>query len=343
MHWLLSAPFIENPAVNTWLQPFVPGSRHTFQPVSASYQHDRSRRQTNATQWLDYYSHGAATWSASKQPPRDTGIITVFPQLPLIIGLHKRLSRRTTPLLAWTFNLGSTYGGAKKTLARFALHSVDCFIVHSRREIASYSEWLDLPPDRFRFVPLQRPVESINFAEDKARPFVLSMGSARRDYRLFFEVMANLAYPTVVVAGAQALEGLRIPGNVTVHHNLNITQCHELAQKARINVVPIDNATTASGQVTLIESMMYARPTIATQSIGTEDYVEDGKTALLVPAGDHDSMKLAIQSLWEDEQRRNDLGLAGRKYVEDYLSDAAAGRELALVLDELEDRYQHVR
>lgn len=343
MHWLISTPFIKDPAVNTWLQPFVPGSRHTFQTILATYAHDRSRRETNISQWKDYYSHGAATWSASRQHPNDTGIITVFPQLALTVGLHKRLARRTTPLLAWTFNLGSTYGGTKMLLARFALKSVDCFIVHSRREITSYSEWLDIPPDRFRFVPLQRPVQPIIFAEDEVNPFVLSMGSARRDYRLFFEVMADLAYPTVVVAGPQAIEGLRIPPNVTVHHNLNIAQCHELAQKARINVVPIDNATTASGQVTLIESMMYARPTIATQSIGTADYVDDGKTALLVPAGDHDSMKLSIQSLWEDKQRRSDIGLAGRKYVEDYLSDAAAGRVLAQVLDELEDRYQHVR
>lgn len=342
MHWLLSSPFIEKPAVDSWLQPFVPGNKHTFQPVPALYRHDRSRRQTNATQWLDYFSHNTATWSANRQLSINTGIITFFPQLALAVGLQKRLTRRTTPLLAWTFNLGSLYGGAKKNLARFALHSVDRFIVHSRREIDSYSEWLDFPSDRFCFVPFQRPVEPIVFAEDNDCPFVLSMGSARRDYRLFFEVMTDLAYPTVVIAGAQALEGLRIPSNVTVHHNLNIDQCHEFAQKARINVVPIDNSTTASGQVTLIESMMYARPTVATLSIGTEDYAEDGKTALLVTAGDYDSMKFAIQSLWEDKLRRNNLGVAARKYVEDYLSDAAAGRKLALILDELEADYQYL-
>jgi glycosyltransferase involved in cell wall biosynthesis len=341
MHWYLSAPFIEKPDVDTWLQPFVPGTRHTFQPVPAPYRHDRSRRQTNAAQWLDYFSHGTATWSASRQHSNDAGIITIFPQLALTIGLHKRLTRRTTPLLAWTFNLGGLYGGTKKTLARFALKNVDRFIVHSRREIESYSEWLDISPDRFRFVPLQRPVMPIVFSEDDASPFVLSMGSARRDYRLFFEVMADLAYPTIVVAGAQALEGLRIPGNVKVYHNLDITQCHELAQKARINVVPIDNSTTASGQVTLVESMMYARPTVATQSIGTEDYAEDGKTALLVKAGDFDAMKNGIGSLWSDKLLRNNLGLAARKHVEAHLSDEAAGRTLGLVLDELENDYKN--
>lgn len=340
MRWLLSAPFIERPAIDTWLEPFVPGTRHTFQPEPARYRHDRSRRQTSTAEWRDYFSHGAATWSANKQFSDATGIITIFPQLALTVGLHKKLSRRKTPLLAWTFNLGSLYGGAKKKLARFALCGVDRFIVHSRHEIKAYSEWLDFPPDRFRFVPLQRPVEPIVFAEEQDAPFVLSMGSARRDYRLFFEVMADLAYPTVVVAGAQALDGLRIPANVTVRHNLHITQCRELAQKARINVVPIDNSITASGQVTLIESMMYARPTIATLSIGTEDYVENGKTALLVPAGDRDAMKDAIGSLWEDERRRNSLGSAARSYVEENLSDEAAGRRLALILDEMEESYR---
>ena len=337
MHWFLSAPFIEKPDVDTWLQPFVPGTRHTFQPVPAPYRHDRSRRQTNAAQWLDYFSHGAATWSASGKSPKDAGIITIFPQLALTVGLHKRLTRRTTPLLAWTFNLGGLYGGTRKTLARFALNSVDLFIVHSRREIESYSEWLDFPPDRFRFVPLQRPVRPIGFCEDEANPFVLSMGSARRDYRLFFEVMADLGYPTVVVAGEQAIVGLRIPANVKVLHNLSIAQCHELAQKARINVVPIDNSTTASGQVTLVESMMYARPTVATLSIGTEDYAEDGKTAMLVKAGDYDAMRNGIEALWGNKLLREKLGGAARRHVEAHLSDEAAGRTLGLVLDELEN------
>ena len=340
MHWLLSSPFIERPEADTWLQPFVPGTKHTFQSVPAIYRHDRSRRQTNAAQWLDYFSHGADIWSARKKLPIDTGVITVFPQLALTVGLHKRFTHRKTPLLAWTFNLGSLYGGAKKTVARFALESVDRFVVHSKREIDSYSEWLDFSPEKFCFVPFQRPVEPVVFTEDESDPFVLSMGSARRDYRLFLEVMGDLTYPTVIVAGAQALEGLRIPGNVTVHHNLNITQCHELAQKARINVVPIDNSATASGQVTLIESMMYARPTVATFSIGTEDYAKNGETALLVTAGDYDAMKFAIQSLWEDKLQRNNIGMAARKYVEENLSDAAAGRKLALILDELEANYQ---
>lgn len=340
MRWIVAAPFIKQ-ATDTWLAPFVRDSRHSFDVVPAKYDHDRSRQSTNASQWIEYLAHGRAAWAAAGNAPSDTGVITLFPQLAVTVGLHKSLSRKRLPVLAWTFNLGGIYcGGAKKTLARFALHKVDQFLVHSRREIESYSEWLDLPPEKFRFIPLQRPVMPILHAEDEDQPFVLSMGSAHRDYRLFFEVMADLAYPTIVVAGPSALAGLKIPSNVKILHKLNITQCHELAQKARINVVPIDNSSTASGQVTLLDSMMFARPTVATLSIGTEDYVDDGSTALLVKAGDRTAMKSAIQSLWDDKPQRESLGQAARKYVATSLSDEAAGRALKSVLDEIQRSYK---
>ncbi|RTL52735.1 MAG: glycosyltransferase [Rhodocyclaceae bacterium] len=338
MHWILSTPSSAGPDAS-WLEPFVPGTRHSFQRVPGVYHHDRSRKQTNTEQWRDYFTHGRNTWAARKASLGRTGIITLFPQLPVTVGLHKRLSRRHTPLLAWTFNLGSLYGGHKRRLARFALAGVDRFIVHSRREIQSYSEWLDLPPERFRFVPLQRPVQAIEHPEDDRRPFVLAMGSAHRDYRLFLGVMGDLGYPTIVVAGAHALAGLSIPSNVEVRHRLSIAECNRLTQQARINVVPVDNPATASGQVTLIDAMMYGRPTVATHSIGTEDYAQDGITADLVAHGNPRAMKEAIRTLWEDAPRRATLGAAARHYVETCLSDDAAGRTLASVLDELEDQW----
>ncbi len=339
MHWILAAPFLKQQTAN-WLQPFVPGVTHSFDVVPARYDHDRSRGSTNALQWLDYFSHGSAAWSAQRNSPDATGIITLFPQLAVTVGLRKWQSRKRSPLLAWTFNVGTLYRGGKKQIAKIGLRHVDRFIVHSRHEIESYSEWLNLPPKRFRFVPLQEPTREIEFAEEHNEPFVLSIGSAHRDYKLFFEVMRDLSYPTVVVAGRHAMEGLEVPSNVILHHDLTIQQCYALVQKARINVIPIDNRFTASGQVTFINSMMYGRPTVATSCIGTEDYAEQGKTALLVTAGNPDSMRAAVKSLWEDKERRESLGIAARKYVKQHLSDDAAGQNLGHILTELENDYK---
>ncbi|MCP3670237.1 MAG: glycosyltransferase family 4 protein [Gammaproteobacteria bacterium] len=292
------------------------------------------------SQWVDYAAHANKAWSASKKSANNTGVITVFPQLALMAGLRKRFAPGNTPLLSWTFNLGGLYGNPKKSVAKFALRSVDHFVVHSRQEINSYSNWLGIDSNRFEFVALQKPMAPIKFSEDMGRPFVLSMGSARRDYRLFFEVMADLGYPTIVVAGAHAVEGLHKPNNVTLLQDIDISQCLELVQKARVNVVPIDNPVSASGQVTLLDAMMYARPTVATHTMGTEDYVADGETGLLVNPCDPVSMKNAIRDLWNDQNKRQHVGQQAREYVKCNLSDEVAGQKLGEMLDMLEDRYK---
>lgn len=338
MHWIVTAPFMAGPG-DTWLDRFVPGARHSFATVHAPYAHDRSRRNTGAGEWRDYFGHAAEAWAARRQAGAATGIVTVFPQLALAVGMRQRLSPRRTPVLAWTFNVGRLPGGPKRRLAQLAMARVDRFVVHSRHEITAYSDWLDLPPERFRYVPLQRPLRPIEFAEEEREPFLLAMGSARRDYRLLFDVVESLGLRTIVVAGAQALAGLRVPANVEVRSGLDIAECHALAQRARINVVPVDNPNTASGQVTLVDSMLFARPTVATRSVGTEDYDNDGRTALLVPAGDRQTMRETIAGLWDDPARRAAIGAAARRFVAEKLSDQATANTLGAILDEVADSH----
>ena len=332
-HWFVAAPFIRS-AANRWLAPFVPddGAHLEFHSIPAHYDHDRSRKVTGAAAWGNYLAHGNSVWRAAAQHSGPKGIVTCFPQLPLMIGLRKRASFSSVPIVAWTFNLGTLYGGAKRRVARFSLSAVDRFIVHSTAEIAACSEWLDLPSSRFEFVPLQRAMEAICFDEDVERPFVLSMGSAQRDYRLLFAVMGELGYPTVVVAAPHAVAGLKVPPNVSVRSGLSGAACHELVQRARVSVVPVGNQLTASGQVTLLDAMMFARPVVVTSGPASIDYATDGHDALLVAHGDHAALKSAVQRLWEDAPMRNAIGSAARRTARDRFSDEAIGRELGRVL-----------
>jgi glycosyltransferase involved in cell wall biosynthesis len=336
-HWYLAAPFIRCES-NRWLSGFVPNddAHFVFRSIPARYQHDRSRKITGLRAWADYFSHAHAVWRAAADDAQPRGIVTCFPQLPLAIGLRKRAARSTLPLVAWTFNLGVLYGGAKRRAAMFGLSAVDRFIVHSRAEIAACSEWLELPATRFEFVPLQRATEPIDFAEDASAPFVLSMGSAHRDYRLLFSVMAELGHPTVVVAAPHAVQGLAIPPNVSVRSGLTGAACDELVQRARVSVVPVANQRTASGQVTLLDAMMYARPVVVTAGPASVDYATHGHDALLVGHGDHAQMKEAIARLWDDAPLRAALGGAARHTAIERFSDQAIGRSLGRVLRDVE-------
>lgn len=75
------------------------------------------------------------------------------------------------------------------------------------------------------------------------------------------------------------------------------------------------------------------RPVIATRSVGTEDYVEDGETGILVPPADPDALASAMGRLWLDRDLARQLADAGSRYAEANLSDQEAARSLVRILD----------
>ncbi len=333
MLWVTAAPFIRT-ADPDWIPRHVADAAHRFAYVAADYAHDRSRRSTSARQWADYVRHAWRAWAAAaRHDARRVGHITAFPQLPVALGLIKRLLRSDRPIVAWMFNMGRTYGGLKGALARFGLRGVDCFVVHSRTEIATYSRWLRLPPERFVFVPLSIRTAAGSHAEDLQQPFVFAMGTAHRDYALLFEVVRRLGHRTVVVAGEHAVQGLARPPNVTVLHGLPLAECHRLSQQARVNVVPVADGDTAAGQVTLLETMMYGKAVVATRCTGTVDYVQDGTTALLVPPRDAQAMADAIETLWHDAAARRRIGDAACAYIRASVSFQGVATAMQTILN----------
>jgi glycosyltransferase involved in cell wall biosynthesis len=106
-------------------------------------------------------------------------------------------------------------------------------------------------------------------------------------------------------------------------------------QRARINVVPVANQTTASGQVTMLDAMMFGRAVIITSCPASVDYVTDGVDAMLVRHGDQADLKAAIERLWSDQGLRESIGVAARRTALETFSEAVVGRIMANVLQEV--------
>ncbi|MDX2229649.1 MAG: glycosyltransferase [Leptolyngbyaceae cyanobacterium bins.349] len=340
MHWTIAAPFLAGENPGEWLEPFVPGDRHQFsivpRPKPLANWHNQTSSVTPYQEWLTYWEHGKAAFDTTQG-----GVITVFPQLASVLGVCQQTSRRRVPVVAWLFNVGTCVAGARQWLAKASLGKVDCFVVHTRREIKMYSEWLGLPADRFEFVPYQAPAHPVVYAENTAQPFMAAIGSAHRDFPTLFEAVEALKIPTVLASGPRALKGLSLPANVQAPMGIGKAECLQLAQEARINVVPMitNDRITAAGQVTIVEAMHMGRALIATRCNGAEDYIINGETGLLVEPNSAKSLKDAIELLWNDADLRNRLGRAAQQYAHENFSDQAAGRSLGRILDRLADRH----
>jgi glycosyltransferase involved in cell wall biosynthesis len=331
MNWSVIAPFLvsnESP----WLFPFIHTDRHRIQTVPFATEfkswHDKKRGRTGLSEWLSYYRYATRAMEA-----KPDGIITIFPQLAVGVGLRKRLSHAKLPIIAWSLNLGELYAGHKRSLARFALQSIDRYVVHSRRECDNYSSHFELPRERFEFVPLQHGYIEPSHPEDEDRPFILSMGSAKRDYHTLVEAVRPLSIRTLIVASPRSVEGLSVPDCVEVRSGLSSEECLVLAQRARLIIVPIDNDETASGQVTVVSAMWLRRPVVASRCIGTEDYIDSGVDGCLVPPRDPEELRRSIAMLWEDHELRRRMGRAARERAVAQYSDETAGAALEAILN----------
>ncbi|MEM1340743.1 MAG: glycosyltransferase [Pseudomonadota bacterium] len=324
------APFFDrlNVEQSVWIDNYVTAEGYDFHHVPRETPmpkwHDRKSKLTDPKEWLRYLGQARAAFGLKPDV-----IVTVFPQPAASAGLLRRFSPKTQ-VLAWMFNVGTCHGGLRQVAAKAALRHIDRFVVHTRREIKIYAEWLNLPEEKFIFVPYQSAEIEVLAEEDTENPFIAAMGSAHRDYKMLADVLQELQIPTTIASSQAALEGIELPDCVSAPFGISKQECLEITQKARVNVIPLlpKPAVTAAGQVTLVEAMFMGKVMVATEYYGVEDYLQHEKTGLLVKPHDRDGFRDAILRLWEDQGLREELAANAQAYARANFSDAAAAAAL---------------
>lgn len=70
--------------------------------------------------------------------------------------------------------------------------------------------------------------------------------------------------------------------------------------------------------LTILESMACGTPVVASEIGGIPDAVIDGRSGLLVPPRDHESLATAIIDILNNERKREDMSVYGKKRIETY-------------------------
>ena len=286
---------------------------------------------TPFSEWLFYLKHALRAVRM-----RPDGIITSFPQLAFTAAILLTLvGNRKTRLIAWTFNLGSVSQPWKGRIAGFILRRVDIFIVHSRAEEKIYSDWLKLPKHRFRFKPLQRGAPRKFKVSSTTPPYIVSMGSANRDYSTLVKAISDIDAPIIIISKESILAAIPDSPQITKMHDIPYVECLKILAAARLNIVPLKNVVTASGQISFLNAMRMGIPTIATKSAGTVDYIEDMKTGMLIEPNNIEAMREAIRKLWKDDVLHRTISTKAIEHAENYFSDEAAAKHLFDIIDEM--------
>ena len=215
----------------------------------------------------------------------------------------------------------------KRGFQRLAFASTDLVVASALGEIDIYTRRLSIPRERFRFVPFHTNVVNPGPVGGE-QGYAFSAGRSGRDYEVLARAAHDAKLELVVVGDGASLRGVTFPPSTRVLLDQPYDRYLELLHGCDFVIVPLVDLPRSTGQVVILEAMAIGKPVIATETIGTVDYIQSGENGLLVPPGDAKALATAMRRLSKDSElrahlRERGLEVAGhhtfRIYVETIL------------------------
>jgi glycosyltransferase involved in cell wall biosynthesis len=203
------------------------------------------------------------------------------------------------------------YGGGwlRRVWTRFCLRQVDRCIVWASVECERYAGAYGVPREKFLYVPHHDTLHARYSYELGDEGYIFTGGNADRDYGLFFAAVRDVSTPCVLATNQpRLLAGLTVPANVKVV-SVSPSEFRQLMARSRLVVVPMQaNLLHAGGQQTVLNAMKMGKPVILTDPEGGVDYIENGRTGVLVPYGEAAALRSAIEHLLTHAEEARAMG-----------------------------------
>ena len=261
----------------------------------------------------------AAGWEAAGHlTGADSVLVTHGPRAAMFGSIAASLRHRARRHLAFSFNFTDLPKRSAHRLMARALRQVDRFVVFSTMERQLYSEYFDLPLERFDMLRwgVQAPAVPVDAVPIEPGDYICAVGSQARDYAMLVDAMRRLpAIKLVLVATPQSIAGLSTPNNVRVHTNIPIVDAMNIVAFSRFMVLPLRDSQVPCGHVTLTSAMHLSKAILSTESSGVCDYLQPGVNSRVMPARDPGAAAAMIRTMYEDPVSTESLGAAGRAFA----------------------------
>ena len=286
-------------------------------------------------------------WFALRVAPRVRDfdlVITHAPYMTLYLAAAMRCLCVKVPHLAFSFNHGNRrfFRGVLRWLFYKVIPGIDLFVVYSQKEMDILGELYSIPREKFCFQhwAVQPPKTRGELPEDVRgrQPYVACIGKNNRDFPTFLEAIDGLPVNAVVVCPSHVAGSLAFPPNVLVYSDIPQQLCYEIMSGSLINVIPIQDASTGAGHMTIVAGMHLGKAQIVTELPTIDDYFFHGVHGLTVKANSVDHLRRAIEFLFQNPSLCNQFGENARQFSEEWLQEPSAVRGLSEILTAFRNR-----
>jgi glycosyltransferase involved in cell wall biosynthesis len=212
----------------------------------------------------------------------------LYADLLAAIAIRRRPGGVRMPIVVGECQWKLGGGWIDRLTTRLGLRALDgpnvAYCVLSRWERDRFANTWGVDPDRVFVTPYCHTLSDEDLAAPTSRrDGVFAGGNSLRDYGPLVEAARQL--DEQVVLATKLLEE-PLPANVTAEP-VAPERFFELLRDARVVVVPLaDRDDRTAGQQTYLNAMALGKPVIVTDSPGVREYVEDGRTGIVVPPAD---------------------------------------------------------
>lgn len=123
--------------------------------------------------------------------------------------------------------------------------------------------------------------------------------------------------------------------NVLVRLDISYGELADLLRESSFVVLPLIPTDQPVGLTALMEAMAVGKTVIVTKGLESADYVFQGKTGILVKAGDELQLKKNVLKLFRNPEKRERIGLAARRAMEEKFSLEIVSRKLVNLIQEV--------
>jgi glycosyltransferase involved in cell wall biosynthesis len=247
---------------------------------------------------------------------------------------RRLLRQKQPPLVILAF---SVRGPLKSftLLQRFGVKGMSYATVPTKYEKTFYATKLRFPEERIFHCPLGTHDLFKDTPGMEPGEIIFSGGRSGRDYDTLFRAVYGLPQHIHVNARDFNLRGLKVPANVEVHDLMPWYAYGRLLKRAKFVLIPLKKVDEAVGLSVILDSMAAGRALIVSDIPGTSEYIVHGETGLLVPPGNPDAMRTAIEYLWENPTLCAEMGRRARQIYEEKYTFPIFAQRVDKILHEI--------
>ena len=242
-------------------------------------------------------------------------------QLGLVVCiLNRRLPIRRRRILLWGAFI-ETESPLKRRMIRQAVEGASVSLVWSRRQIELQAAYLGVP--RSKFVPMLYKANHSMHPPDGRRlgGYVFAGGNSQRDYRTLFEAVRDTDVQLIVsTTRADTVRGLEVPSNVVVLQAREPAFMRLMAGSRFVVYTITPGGVRGAAEASIANAMWHGRAVICADDVSASDYVVDGETGYVVPAGDVAAVRERVLECWNDPARAEEMGRRGHARAERLLT-----------------------